>query len=93
MPYINHVQKQHPLIASVASGMDDHTVEMCIVFSLISIPDLFVKETDAWCSGPKMKKTIQAVYSNKSKRCGLSWYEVSASGPLPKVIYTSVRQH
>ncbi|KAG7455525.1 hypothetical protein MATL_G00257750 [Megalops atlanticus] len=33
----------------------------------------FLKEMDAVCSGPKKKRTIQTVTSNKSKSQGLSW--------------------
>ena len=49
----------------------------------------FLEEMDTVCSGPKKKRTIQTVTSNKSKSQGLSWYWV-VSVPLGKVTYTSV---
>src|SRR4029434_1020465 len=49
----------------------------------------FLEEMDAVCFGPKKKRTIKAVTSNKSKSQGLSWYGV-VSVPLAKVTYTSV---
>ena len=52
----------------------------------------FLEEMDAVCSGPKKKRTIQTVTSNKSKSQGLSWYRV-ASVPLENVTYTSVIHH
>ncbi len=41
------------------------------------------------CSGPKKKRIIQTVISNKSKSQGLSWYGV-VSVTLAKVTCTSV---
>ncbi len=49
----------------------------------------FLGGMDAVCSGPKKKRIIQTVTSNKSKSQGLSWYGV-VSVPLAKVICTSV---
>ena len=43
-----------------------------------------MEEMDAVCSGPKGKRTIQTVASNKSKSQGLWWYEV-VSVPLAKL--------
>ncbi len=49
----------------------------------------FLGGMDAVCSGPKKKRIIQTVTSNKSKSQGLSWYGV-VSVPLAKVTCTSV---
>ncbi len=49
----------------------------------------FLGGMDAMCSGPKKKRIIQTVTSNKSKSQGLSWYGV-VSVPLAKVTCTSV---
>ncbi len=49
----------------------------------------FLGGMDAVCSGPKKKRIIQTVPSNKSKSQGLSWYGV-VSVPLAKVTCTSV---
>ncbi len=49
----------------------------------------FLGGMDAVCSGPKKKRIIQNVTSNKSKSQGLSWYGV-VSVPLAKVTCTSV---
>src|SRR4029434_7855463 len=49
----------------------------------------FMEGMDAVCSGPKKKRTIQTVTSNKSQSQGLSWYGV-VSVPLANVTYTSV---
>src|SRR4029434_4929987 len=67
--------------------MNLHTVETCILVRRISFSGF--QEMDAVCSGPKKKRTIQTVTSNKSKSQGLSWYWV-VSVPLAKVTYTSV---
>ncbi len=49
----------------------------------------FLEGMDTVCSGPKKKRIIQTVTSNKSKSQGLSWYGV-VSVPLAKVTCTSV---
>ncbi len=49
----------------------------------------FLGGKDTVCSGPKKKRIIQTVTSNKSKSQGLSWYGV-VSVPLAKVTCTSV---
>ncbi len=49
----------------------------------------FLGGMDAVCSGPKKKRIIQTVTSNKSKSQGLSWYGV-VSVPLAKLTCTSV---
>ncbi len=49
----------------------------------------FLGGMDAVYSGPKKKRIIQTVASNKSKSQGLSWYGV-VSVPLAKVTCTSV---
>ncbi len=49
----------------------------------------FLGGMDAVGSGPKKKRIIQTVTSNKSKSQGLSWYGV-VSVPLAKVTCTSV---
>ncbi len=46
----------------------------------------FLGGMDAVCSGPKKKRIIQTVTSNKSKSQGLSWYGV-VSVPLAKVTF------
>ncbi len=52
----------------------------------------FLGGMDAVCSGPKKKRIIQTVNSNKSKSQGLSWYGV-VSVPLAKVTCTFGAQY
>ncbi len=61
--------------------MDHHTVETFTVVRWISISGILLGGMDAVCSGPKKKRIIQTVTSNKSKSPGLSWYGVCVSCP------------
>ncbi len=60
-----------------------------VLWSDESVFQVFLGGMDAVCSGPKKKRIIQTVTSNKSKSQGLSWYGV-VSVPLAKVTCTSV---
>ncbi len=59
-----------------------------VLWSDESVFQVFLGGMDAVCSGPKKKRIIQTVTSNKSKSQGLSWYGV-VSVPLAKVTCTS----
>ncbi len=68
--------------------MDHHTVETCTVVSE-SVFQVFFGRMDACASGPKKKRIIQTVTSNKSKSQGLSWYGVVSVAPWQRVTCTS----
>ncbi len=91
-PYVNSVQKRRRLLWArrhLGWRQLGSQVETCTVVRWISIQVFFWEEMDAVCSGPKKKRIIQTVTSNKCKSQGLSWYGV-VSVPLAKVTCTSV---
>ncbi len=83
-PYVNSVQKLRRLLWDGPSHSGNvYCGQMNQYFRY------FWGGMDAVCSGPKKKRIIQTVTSNKSKSQGLSWYRV-VSVPLANVTCTSV---
>ena len=73
-PYVNRVQKRRWLLwARRHLGSHSRNVYCGQKNKYFRS---FLEEMDAGCSGPKKKRTIQTVTSNKSKSQGLSWYGV-----------------
>ncbi len=79
-PYVNSVQKRR---RGPSHSGNVYCGQMNQYFRY------FLGGMDAVCSGPKKKRIIQTVTSNKSKSQVLSWYGV-VSVPLAKVTCTSV---
>ncbi len=88
-PYVNSVQKRHRLLWARRHLGWTITQWKRVLWSDESVFQVFLGGMDTVCSGPKKKKIIQTVTSNKSKSQGLSWYGV-VSVPLAKVTCTSV---
>ncbi len=88
-PYVNSVQKRRRLLWARRHLGWTITQWKCVLWSDESVFRYFLGGMDAVCSGPKKKRIIQTVTSNKSKSQGLSWYGV-VSVPLAKVTCTSV---
>ncbi len=88
-PCVNSVQKRRRLLW--ARGIWDGPSHSGNVYcgQMNQYFRYFLGGMDAVCSGPKKKRIIQTVTSNKSKSQGLSWYGV-VSVPLAKVTCTSV---
>ena len=88
-PYVNSVQKRRRLLWALKHlGWTSHSGNV-YCGQMNQYFRYFLGEMDAVCSGPKKKRIIQTVTSNKSKSQGLSWYGV-VSVPLAKVTCTSV---
>ncbi len=88
-PYVNSVQKRRRLLWARRHLGWTITQWKRVLWSDESVFQYFLGGMDAVCSGPKKKRIIQTVTSNKSKSHGLSWYGV-VSVPLAKVTCTSV---
>ncbi len=87
--YVNSVQKRRRLLWARRHLGWTITQWKRVLWSDESVFQVFLGGMDAVCSGPKKKRIIQTVTSNKSKSQGLSWYGV-VSVPLAKVTCTSV---
>ncbi len=87
-PYVNSVQKRRRLLWARRHLGWTITQWKRVLWS-DQYFRYFLGGMDAVCSGPKKKRIIQTVTSNKSKSQGLSWYGV-VSVPLAKVTCTSV---
>ncbi len=88
-PYVNSVQKRRRLLwARRHLDGPSHSGNV-YCGQMNQYFRYFLGGMDAVCSGPKKKRIIQTVTSNKSKSQGLSWYGV-VSVPLAKVTCTSV---
>ncbi len=88
-PYVNSVQKRRRLLWARRHLGWTITQWKRVLWSDESVFQVFLGGMDAVCSGPKKKRIIQTVTSNKSKSQGLSWYGV-VSVPLAKLTCTSV---
>ncbi len=88
-PFVNSVQKRRRLLWARRHLGWTITQWKRVLWSDESYFRYFLGGMDAVCSGPKKKRIIQTVTSNKSKSQGLSWYGV-VSVPLAKVTCTSV---
>ncbi len=88
-PYVNSVQKRRRLLwARRHLDGPSHSGNV-YCGQMNQYFRYFLGGMDTVCSGPKKKRIIQTVTSNKSKSQGLSWYGV-VSVPLAKVTCTSV---
>ncbi len=89
-PYVNSVQKRRRLLWARRHLGWTITQWKRVLWSDESVFQVFFgRNGRRVCSGPKKKRIIQTVTSNKSKSQGLSWYGV-VSVPLAKVTCTSV---
>src|SRR4029434_7567466 len=88
-PSVNCVQKRCRLLWARRHLGWTITQWKRVLWSDESVFQVFFGRNGPVCFGPKKKRTIQTVTSNKSKSQGLSWYGV-VSVLLAKVPYISV---